>query len=193
MALPPGANDRLAARVQKLLNGDTDRKRQKGLDKAIELWTEYNAKVERQFLAGLLRPNHLPKQLDRPGRIPQRSMQLNQLGWVNCDIEIPYPTEVDLVAEFIDSSGSAVSVDNLAVLELETRTLFPCKDNRIRLDSHQHNVVFGYVNGQVAYLDNETISQLTSSVHPAPVMIHTATLSDLKEPSSSIAKLILGG
>jgi hypothetical protein len=193
MALPPGSNDRLTARVQELLNGDTDRKRQKGLDKAIELWTEYNAKVERQFLAGLLRPNHLPKQLDRPGRIPQRSMQLNQLGWVNCDIEIPYPTAVDLVAEFIDSSGSAVSVDNLAVLELETRTLFPCKNNRIRLDSHQHNAVFGYVNGQVAYLDDATISQLTSSVHPKPVMIHTATLSKLQEPSSTIAKLILGG
>ena len=193
MALPPGANDRLAARVQKLLNGDTDRKRQKGLDKAIELWTEYNAKVERQFLAGLLRPNHLPKQLDRPGRIPQRSMQLNQLGWVNCDIEIPYPTEVDLVAEFVDSSGNPIVVENVAVLELETRTLFPCKDNRIRLNTHQQNAVFGYVNGQVAYLDDETISQLISSAHPQPLMIHTTTLSDLKEPSSTIAKLILGG
>ena len=192
MALPPGASDRMAARVQKLLNGDTDRKRQKGLDKALELWTEYNAKVERQFLAGLLRPNNLPKQLDRPGRIPQRSMQLNQLGWVNCDIEIPYPTEVDLVAEFVDSNGTSIIVDNLAVLELETRTLYPCKDNRIRLDPHQHNAVFGYVNGQVAYLDDAAISQLRSSIHPEPVMIQTATLSDLQESSSTIAKLILG-
>ena len=150
-------------------------------------------KVERQFLSGLLRPNKLPKQLDRPGRIPQRSMQLNQLGWVNCDIEIPYPTEVDLVAEFVDSSGTSIMVDNLSVLELETRTLYPCKDNRIRLDPHQHNAVFGYVNGQVAYLDDATISQLRSSIHPEPVMIQTATLSDLQESSSTIAKLILGG
>jgi len=192
MALPPGANDRLNARVQKLLNGDTDRKRQKGLDEAIELWTEYNEKVERQFLAGLLRPNHLPKQLDRPGRIPQRSMQLNQLGWVNCDIEIPYPTEVDLVAEFVDSSGNPIVVENVAVLELETRTLFPCKDNRIRLDAHQHNAVFGYVNGQVAYLDDETISQLISAVDPQSILIHTATISDLQAPSTTIARLILG-
>ena len=193
MGLPPGANDRLTARIQKLLNGDTDRKRQKGLDKAIELWTEYNAKVERQFLAGLLRPNNLPKQLDRPGRIPRRSMQLNQLGWVNCDIEIPYPTTVDLVAEFIDSAGSTLVVENVTVLELETRTLFPCKNNRIRLDPRQHNAVFGYVNGQVAYLDDGTISQLRSSIHPEPVMIQTATLSDLQDSSSTIAKLILGG
>jgi len=192
LGLPPNASERLTARIQRLLNGDTERQRERGRQKALALWSEYNAEVERQFLFGLLRPDNIPAQPDRPGRILQRSMQLDQLGWINCDIVIPYPTAVDLVADFVGADGKPVSIDNLSVLELDTRTLYPCKNNRIRLDPTKKNTVFGYANGQVAYLDDATIAQLSSSASPTPLVVKTATISELKEPSSTIAQLILG-
>ena len=192
LALPPGASARTTARIHRLLNGDSERQRARGLEKAIALWTEYNAKVERQFLAGLLRPESIPNLPDRPGRVNLRSMNINSLGWVNCDIVIPYPDEVDLIAAFIGTDGQPVAIENLAVMEMDTRTLYPCKNNRIRLDPAVRNIVFGYADGQFALLDEATVSGLKSSDSPVPLVITTATIEDLKNPTSAIAALIMG-
>lgn len=192
IALPPGADEQTASKIQRLLNGESDRKRDRALRKALELWAEYNAKVERQFLSGLLRPGNLPEQLDRPGRIWERNMSIPNLGWVNCDIVIPYPDEVDIIADFVGPDGQPVNVENLTVLEMDTRTLFPCKNNRIRLDPAARNVVFGYADGEIALLDDTTISSLDSSGNPAQLVITKATVEDLQNPASTVAELVLG-
>ena len=69
VALPPGASEREAARVQRLLNGNSDRQRERGRRAAVRLWEEYNATIDRQYLTDLLRPSTLPRRLDRPGRV----------------------------------------------------------------------------------------------------------------------------
>ena len=192
IALPPGADEQTAAKIQRLLNGESDRKRDRALRKALELWAEYNAEVERQFLSGLLRPGNLPKQLDRPGRIWERNMSVPNLGWVNCDVVIPYPDEVDIIADFVGPDGQPVHVENLTVLDMDTRTLYPCKNNRIRLDPAVRNVVFGYSEGQMALLDDATVANLHSSSTPAQVVISLATVEDLQHPTSTVAKLVMG-
>ena len=192
LALPPGADEQTASKIQRLLNGESDRKRDHALRKALELWAEYNAEVKRQFLSGLLRPSNLPRQLDRPGRISERSITVPNLGWVNCDIVIPYPDEVDIIADFVGQDGQPVNIENLTVLDMDTRTLYPCKHNRIRLDPGARNVVFGYSEGQMALLDDATVANLHSSSTPTQLVISLATVEDLQDPASTVAELVLG-
>jgi hypothetical protein len=192
VALPPGATEREAARIQRLLNGDSDRKRERGRRAAMALWEEYNATIERQYLTNLLRPSGLENRPDRPGRIVARSMQIDRMGYVNCDIVIPYPDEVDLLVDLIGPDGGPLDVQNLAVMDIDTRTLYPCEGGRIRLDPARRNVVFGYANGQLAYLTKAQVDGLRNSVLPVPIAPELAALGDLDNPASTIATLILG-
>ena len=192
LGLPPGSDPRKAARIQRLLNGDSDRQRERGRRKALELWNEYRDGIDRQFLTDALRPISLPDRPDRPGRITERTMDVDRLGWINCDIEIPYPEEVDLLVDLIGPDGSPLDVQNLAVLELDTRTLYPCEGGRIRLNPARRNAVFGYADGQLAFLTKEQISGLRNSLLPVPIAPKLAALTDLEVPASNIAQLILG-
>lgn len=192
VALPPGAGEREAARIQRLLNGDTDRQRERGRRAAMRLWNEYNAAVERQFLTDAMRPSGLPDRPDQPGFITRRTMEVDRLGYINCDIIIPYPDEVDLLVDLIGSDGSPLDVHNLAVLDVDTRTLYPCDGGRIRLDPGRRNAVFGYAGGQLVYLTREQIEKLETLPSGSALMPSLAALSDLSDPASNIAQLILG-
>jgi hypothetical protein len=192
VALPPGATEREAARIQRLLNGDPDRKRERGRRAAMALWEEYNATIERQYLNNLLRPSGLENRPDRPGRIVARSMQIDRMGYVNCDIVIPYPDEVDLLVDLIGPDGGPLDVQNLAVMDIDTRTLYPCEGGRIRLDPARRNAVFGYADGQLAYLTKAQVDGLRNSLLPVPIAPELAALTDLDNPASTIATLILG-
>ena len=192
LALPTGADKRTAAKVQRMLNGDSERKRERGLLQAIELWTEYNAKIERQFLTEAMRPSTLPNRPDRPGRVFQRSMQTDQLGWINCDTVIPYPDEVDLIVDLIGPEGRELDVQNLAVMEVDTRTLYPCDGGRIRLDPAQRNAVFGYTDGQIVFLTQQQVADLASLDSSATLTPSMAAPDALDHPASGIAQLILG-
>ena len=100
-----------------------------------------------------------------------------------CHDQWPYCEECD---------GQPVAIENLAVMEMDTRTLYPCKNNTSRLDPAVRNIVFGYADGQFALLDEATVSGLKSSDSPVPLVITTATIEDLKNPTSAIAALIMG-
>lgn len=192
VALPPGASEREAARVQRLLNGDSDRQRERGRRAAVRLWEEYNATIDRQYLTDLLRPSTLPRRPDRPGRVFARSMQTDRLGWINCDIEIPYPDEVDLLVDLVAPDGRLLEVQNLAVMEVDTRTLYPCEDGRIRLDPAQRNAVFGYADGQLVFLTREQVAGLQHLESGAAITPSITDLTDLDHPAPEIAQLILG-
>ena len=192
IALPPGADEREAAQVQRLLNGDSDRQRDRGRRTAVRLWEEYNATIDRQYLTDLLRPSTLPRRPDRPGRVFARSMQTDRLGWINCDIEIPYPDEVDLLVDLVAPDGRLLEVQNLAVMEVDTRTLYPCENGRIRLDPAQRNAVFGYADGQLVFLTREQVAGLQHLESGAAIAPSIADLTDLQDPASIIATLILG-
>ena len=192
VALPPGATEREAARIHRLLNGKTDRKRERGRQAALALWDEYNAAVKRQFLTEAMRPSTLPNRPDRPGRVFQRSMQTDRLGWINCDIVIPYPDEVDLLVDLIGPDGRPLDVQNLAVMEVDTRTLYPCEGGRIRLNPAQRNAVFGYADGQLVFLTREQVAGLQHLESGAAIAPSIADLTDLQDPASTIATLILG-
>ena len=192
VALPPGVGEREAARIQRLLNGESDRKRERGRRQAMALWQEYNEAVERQFLADVLRPSGLPNRPDQPGRVFQRSMEVDRLGWVNCDIIIPYPDEVDLLVDLIGPDGAPLEVTHLAVLELDTRTLYPCEGGRIRLNPNRRNAVFGYTGGQLAYLTKAQTDGLRNSLLPVPITPSLIEFQDMTNPTSTITQLILG-
>ena len=192
IALPPGADEREAARVQRLLNGDSDRQRERGRRAAVRLWEEYNNTIDRQYLTDLLRPSTLPRRPDRPGRVFARSMQTDRLGWINCDIEIPYPDEVDLLVDLVAPDGRLLEVQNLAVMEVDTRTLYPCEDGRIRLDPAQRNAVFGYADGHLVFLTREQVAGLQILESGTAIAPSIADLTDLLDPASTIATLILG-
>ncbi len=192
LGLPPGASEREAARIQRLLNGKTDRKRERGRPAALALWTEYNAAIERQFLTEVMRPSGLSNRPDQPGFVMQRSMQVDRMGYVNCDIVIPYPDEVDLLVDLVGPDGSPLDVQNLAVMEVDTRTLYPCENGRIRLDPAQSNAVFGYADGQLVFLTREQVADLQRLESGAAITPSIADLSDLQNPASKIAQLILG-
>ena len=175
-----------------LLNGDSDRQRERGRRAAVRLWEEYNATIDRQYLTDLLRPSTLPRRPDRPGRVFARSMQTDRLGWINCDIEIPYPDEVDLLVDLVAPDGRLLEVQNLAVMEVDTRTLYPCENGRIRLDPAQRNAVFGYADGQLVFLTREQVAGLQHLESGAAIAPSIADLTDLQDPASTIATLILG-
>ena len=192
LGLPPGADPRLAARINRLLNGDSDRQRERGRRKALALWNEYRDGIDRQFLTDALRPSSLPDRPDRPGRITERSMDVDRLGWINCDIEIPYPTDVDLMADFIGPDGGPLDIQNLAVLELDTRTLYPCNGGRIRLDPTKRNAVFGYTDGHLAYLTKAQIANLHNSMLPMPITPRLSLIPSNPWAATAIINTIIG-
>ena len=192
VALPPGVGEREAARIQRLLNGDSDRRRERGRQQALALWKEYTAAVDRQFLSNALRPSTMTNRPDQPGRISMRSMEVDRLGYINCDIVIPYPDEVDLLVDLIGPDGTPLDVRNLAVLELDTRTLYPCEGGRIRLDPGQRNAVFGYAGNQLVYLTQAQVAGLRNSMLPIPITPQLANIDNITDPASTIAQLILG-
>ena len=77
-------------------------------------------------------------------------------------------------------------------MEVDTRTLYPCAEGRIRLDPAQRNAVFGYANGQLVFLTREQVSELEGLPAGAAINPSIADLSDLQTPASTIAQLILG-
>ena len=192
LALPPGASAKENQRIQRLLNGTSDRKRERGRQAAVKLWAEYNAAVERQYLTSLLRPSGSELRPDRPGRISSRSMEIDGLGYINCDIVIPYPEEVDLLVDLIAPDGRKLEVHNLAVMEIDTRTLYPCAGGRIRLNPSERNAVFGYADGQLVFLTKEQVEDLQHLESGAAIAPSIAALDDLTNPASTIAELILG-
>lgn len=136
-------------------------------------WDDYNRKVaihnnffQRREIAGLSGTKKIV-----------RSLEVNNFGFVNVDRPIDYPQGAKITADFKDSNGNAIVLNEVILIEIGKNALYRYK-NQIQFNPENENILWGILaDGRFAYLPIDACKKLPNSgkvtiamnVHPQPL------------------------
>ena len=72
-----------------------------------------------------------------------RTLEVLQFGILNIDKPYVLDAPVELMASYTDSLGAPLLLENLQVMDISSRVLYPCKNERVQLHPMQKQVLFG--------------------------------------------------
>lgn len=128
----------------------------KRLERQID---RYNRAIERQAL-GRWDAKFAEAKSERLATRISRTLQISDFGLINIDKLEMYPSEVDVMAEFIDAEGNSLEVSEVHVLRLSDNALFSSTPARVRFDDRQRNVMIAVLaDEQLAYLTEGQLRQ----------------------------------
>lgn len=158
---------------RKLLN-ERDRER-----KRIQReWERYLRAVGRQQM--LAEGNKAEWRQRSAEKRVSRTLAVLQFGILNIDKPTVIDAPVNLMATFVDSTGTELALQNLQVVDLTSQILYPCRDNRVQLHPTQRQVLLGTTpTGDLAYVRAYELSGLSRSLERYTFPVQVARLDDL--------------
>lgn len=121
----------------------------------------------------------------------QRSLRVDQLGWVNIDIPVAYPSGFDDFIAFTTPDLGPLEVAQLSIIEVGSRTLFPCVDGRVRFDPDVESVLVGVTSdGSFVYARHADLGHFITE-RPRALEVHRIPPDAIS--SADFGALILGG
>ena len=146
--------------------------------RAQRAWERYlRALGRQQMLAEGDKPDWRQRSADK--RV-SRTLAVLQFGILNIDKPTVIDAPVNLMATFVDSTGTELALENLQVVDLTSQILYPCRDNRVQLYPGQRQVLLGTTpTGDLAYVRAYEISGLSRSLERYTFPVQVARLDDL--------------
>jgi hypothetical protein len=94
-----------------------------------------------------------------------RTLEVLQFGILNIDKPYVIDAPVELMASYTDSLGAPLLLENLQVMDISSRVLYPCKNERVQLRPMQKQVLFGTTpSGDLAFVHIHEIKELNASM-----------------------------
>mgnify|MGYP001055988549 FL=1 len=94
-----------------------------------------------------------------------RTLEVLQFGILNIDKPYVIDAPVELMASYTDSLGAPLLLENLQVMDIGSRVLYPCKNERVQLHPMQKQVLFGTTpSGDLAFVHIHEIKELNASM-----------------------------
>jgi len=94
-----------------------------------------------------------------------RTLEVLQFGILNIDKPYVIDAPVELMASYTDSLGAPLLLENLQVMDISSRVLYPCKNERVQLHPMQKQVLFGTTSsGDLAFVHINEIKELNASM-----------------------------
>lgn len=92
-----------------------------------------------------------------------RTLEVNNFGFVNLDIEDDYPKGVELRADFINENGKKLELKNVALIEKETNAIYRYT-NIIKFNPKKSNILIGITNeNKLAFIKSKDLNKLTNN------------------------------
>ena len=120
-----------------------------------------------------------------------RAFAIAQFGVYNCDKPLT-PDFLPITANFVDGSGAPLTVTYVSVVYQNINSVVPFFDNRIRISKSGDVMIFGKVDGRLAYMDFATYRNLTRLPGDTALTIPLSLVEKENNNYEYIAKLASG-
>jgi len=103
-----------------------------------------------------------------------------QFGILNIDKPFVVEAPVQLFANYIDSTGTPLTLDGMQVVDVSAQVLYPCRDGRVQLYPGQDQLLFGTTpDGALAYIRIRELGPLTKDLETFTFPMRVARLDNL--------------
>lgn len=101
-----------------------------------------------------------------------RTLEVNQFGFVNCDLPINYPQGAKMKVSFTNEVNEPLVLKNVVLVELGTNALFRYQET-IQYNPNKSNYLWGITpEGKFAYFTSEDFKQLNHKKKKATLKMH---------------------
>ena len=101
-----------------------------------------------------------------------RTLEVNQFGFVNCDLPINYPQGAKMKVKFTNEANEPIVLKQVVLVELGTNALFRYQEN-IQYNPNKSNYLWGITpEGKFAYFTSEDFKQLNHKKKKATLKMH---------------------
>jgi hypothetical protein len=122
-----------------------------------------------------------------------RTLEVLQFGILNIDKPFVIDAPIQLMATYVDSTGTQLTLDGVQVVDVSAQVLYPCRDGLVQLHPGQDQLLFGTTpDGALAYIRMREIDPLTRDLEAFTFPMRVARLDDLS-PEAVIDLLLPEG
>jgi hypothetical protein len=90
-----------------------------------------------------------------------RTLQINGFGFINCDSPILYPTGAELLANYKDTKGNRIILNNIVLVEKGRNAIFRYT-SKIKFNPQKENILWGITSdNKLAYLTTADFGKVT--------------------------------
>ena len=109
-----------------------------------------------------------------------RTLEVLQFGILNIDKPFVIDAPIQLMATYVDSTGTQLTLDGVQVVDVSAQVLYPCRDGLVQLHPGQDQLLFGTTpNGALAYIRIRELTPLTRDLEAFTFPMRIARLDDL--------------
>lgn len=109
-----------------------------------------------------------------------RTLEVLQFGILNIDKPFVIDAPVQLMATYVDSTGTQLTLDGVQVVDVSAQVLYPCRDGLVQLHPGQDQLLFGTtLDGALAYIRIRELDPLTRDLEAFTFPMRVARLDDL--------------
>ena len=109
-----------------------------------------------------------------------RTLEVLQFGILNIDKPFVIDAPIQLMATYVDSTGTQLTLDGVQVVDVSAQVLYPCRDGLVQLHPGQDQLLFGTTpNGALAYIRIRELTPLTRDLEAFTFPMRVARLDDL--------------
>lgn len=109
-----------------------------------------------------------------------RTLEVLQFGILNIDKPFVIDAPIQLMATYVDSTGTQLTLDGVKVVDVSAQVLYPCRDGLVQLHPGQDQLLFGTTpDGALAYIRMREIDLLTRDLEAFTFPMRVARLDDL--------------
>lgn len=122
-------------------------------------WENYRMALKKYDIADF---NNYSELLSQDERV-LRTLEINDFGYINCDIPTDYPQGADLLAKYKDKQGNEIMLNNVVLVEKGRNAIFRCTSN-IKYNPQRENILWGVTSdNKLAYLKADDIKKIVQT------------------------------
>jgi hypothetical protein len=148
---------------------------------AFEKGEDYNKalKISQKKYASLIKKREVESKIIR-------TLEINNFGFVNCDLPINYPQGGEFNPIFVDEKGNSLQLSGVVLVESNTNALFRYT-TIVKYNPNNKNVLWGITNkGKIAYIKGDDFNVIVSKSSEQKIKMHVSkenieTYQDLKK------------
>ena len=109
-----------------------------------------------------------------------RTLEVLQFGILNIDKPFVIDAPIQLMATYVDSTGTQLTLDGVQVVDVSAQVLYPCRDGLVQLHPGQDQLLFGTTpDGALAYIRIRELDPLTRDLEAFTFPMRVARLDNL--------------
>ena len=109
-----------------------------------------------------------------------RTLEVLQFGILNIDKPFVLDAPVQLMATYVDSTGTKLTLEGVQVVDVSAQVLYPCRDGLVQLHPRQDQLLFGTTpSGALAFVRTRDLGPLSRDLEAFTFPMRVARLDNL--------------